>query len=164
MSKPITIRHARASAPAASSVAPIVRVKRDTRSDTAAAASTELQPRSKSLHAKVRDTATVKSISEQSGVNRLREADLNRLISDEVTRQLRQSGVEVPVPESGNPQVRELRDYAHKVFGDMAKGDRWLLRPSMKLNGVRPIDYLETHDDSNAVYSALDAIAHGFPL
>ncbi|WP_082508573.1 MbcA/ParS/Xre antitoxin family protein [Burkholderia sp. Leaf177] len=147
MSKPVTIRHARASTLSASTVS----------------ASTEPKPRSKPLHAKVRDTAIVKSISERSSVN-LRAVDLDRLISVEVTRQLLQSGVEVPVPDATNPQVRELRDYAYKVFGNTAKGDRWLLRPSTKLNGVRPIDHLDTPENSNAVYSALDAIAYGFPV
>jgi uncharacterized protein (DUF2384 family) len=77
---------------------------------------------------------------------------------------LRQSGITPLVIDGGNPIVREAKDYAHKVFGDAAKANRWLVRPSIRLEGVRPIDYLETHDDPSAVYAALDAIAYGFPL
>ncbi len=86
------------------------------------------------------------------------------MISEEIARQLRLSGIVPSAPSFDSPRVREAREYAHKVFGNAAKGDSWLLRPSIRLDGARPIDYVETHDDTNPVYAALDAIAHGFPL
>jgi hypothetical protein len=113
---------------------------------------------------KVRDTVAVRSRSKKTSGQPVLEVDLNRMVAGEVARQLRQSGITPSVTNGEDAYVREAREYAHKAFGDAAKANRWLVRPSVRLGGVSPIDYLETHDDAGAVYAALDAIAYGFPL
>jgi Protein of unknown function (DUF2384) len=156
MSKSITSRHTSAAAPVLSAGSSIPRAKR----------TAQIGPKSssKSLHVKVRDTVAVRSRSKKTSGQPVLEVDLNRMVAGEVARQLRQSGITPSVTNGEDAYVREAREYAHKAFGDAAKANRWLVRPSVRLGGVSPIDYLETHDDAGAVYAALDAIAYGFPL
>jgi hypothetical protein len=156
MSKSITSRHTSAAAPVLSAVSPIPRAKRT--------AQIGPKPSSKPLHGKVRDTVAVKSRSIKASGKPVIEVNLNSLVAGEVARQLRQSGITPSVTNDENAHVRAAREYAHKVFGDAEKANPWLVRPSVRLGGVSPIDYLETHDDDGPVYAALDAIAYGFPL
>ncbi|CAH2781768.1 MAG: hypothetical protein CBCREVIR_0751 [Candidatus Burkholderia crenata] len=141
MRKPNTIRHARGAAADALSVTPSVRVRRmapfGDRGDNVVGSKS--RSRAKSLHAKVRDTAAVRSVPNETPGKTVPEVDLNRRVTQEVDRQLRQSGIAPFMADDGNAHVREAREYAHKVFGDAAKADRWLARPSLKLGSVRPI-------------------------
>jgi riboflavin synthase len=61
-------------------------------------------------------------------------------------------------------RVADVRQRALDVFGDPAKADAWMTRPSVKLGGVRPVDYLDTEDHASAVEGALDALAYGAAL
>jgi Protein of unknown function (DUF2384) len=123
-----------------------------------------LKAGSRPLHAKVRDVVAVTSATQRIPKDLVLESDLKRVVAQEVGRQLRQSGITVVDTESDTALVREVRAYAQQAFGDAGKANRWLARPSARLGGVRPIDYLASHDDGRAVYQALDAIAYGAPL
>jgi putative toxin-antitoxin system antitoxin component (TIGR02293 family) len=164
MSKSTTPRHMRAAAPSATAVARLARAKRTTSRPESSANVVGIKAGSKPLHAKVRDVVAVRSAPQRIAKERVLESDLKRVVAQEVGRQLRQSGI-VPIDtEGGTALVREVSAYAQKAFGDAAKANRWLARPSARLGGVRPIDYLASHDDASAVYQALDAIAYGAPL
>ncbi|MDR6500217.1 uncharacterized protein (DUF2384 family) [Burkholderia ambifaria] len=63
-----------------------------------------------------------------------------------------------------NDALRAVRAYAREVFGSAAKADRWLGRPSFRLDGESPVTWLKNHNDPADVYGALDAIAHGTPV
>uniref|UniRef100_UPI002AB14FDD MbcA/ParS/Xre antitoxin family protein n=1 Tax=Burkholderia sp. BCC1985 TaxID=2817442 RepID=UPI002AB14FDD len=57
-----------------------------------------------------------------------------------------------------------VRAYAREVFGTAAKANRWLERPSVRLDGESPVTWLRNHNDPADVYGALDAIAYGTPV
>ncbi|KVV40783.1 hypothetical protein WT27_12690 [Burkholderia territorii] len=57
-----------------------------------------------------------------------------------------------------------VRTYAREVFGSLAKANRWLERPSVRLEGETPVAWLQNHGDPTEVYRALDAIAYGTPV
>ncbi|MBC8736385.1 DUF2384 domain-containing protein [Paraburkholderia sp. UCT31] len=61
-------------------------------------------------------------------------------------------------------RAAEVQRRALEVFRDPAKADAWMNRPSVKLGGVRPVDYLDSEDHASAVEGALDALAYGAPL
>lgn len=77
----------------------------------------------------------------------------------EVTRQLR-----AIVVRRKSDALCAVRAYAHEVFGTAAKANRWLERPSARLDGESPVTWLQNHNDPADVYGALDAIAYGTPV
>ena len=52
-------------------------------------------------------------------------------------------------------------DHADQVFGDREKALRWLRKPSRALNGIAPIDLLESETGAHLVEQALYQIEFG---
>ena len=52
-------------------------------------------------------------------------------------------------------------DHADQVFGDRDKALRWLRKPSRALNGIAPIDLLESETGAHLVEQALYQIEFG---
>lgn len=77
----------------------------------------------------------------------------------EVARQLR-----AIVVRRERDALCAVRTYAREVFGSAAKANRWLDRPSVRLDGESPVTWLQNHNDPADVYGALDAIAYGTPV
>ncbi|EMD9440480.1 DUF2384 domain-containing protein [Burkholderia cepacia] len=82
----------------------------------------------------------------------------------EVGRQLRAIGTTQTRARATSDTLGAVRAYAREVFGCVAKANRWFERPSVRLNGERPIVWLQNHSNPTDVYAALDAIAYGTPL
>lgn len=55
----------------------------------------------------------------------------------------------------------EIKTLAERVFGDPAKADLWLNRPSPSLSGQRPVELLKDELGAAVVREMLEQIDHG---
>jgi putative toxin-antitoxin system antitoxin component (TIGR02293 family) len=93
---------------------------------------------------------------------RLTLAELNQVVLPRKTlANRRKLGTLTPEQSDRLVRVARVLAAAEETFGSQEKAGAWLRRPTMALNGERPLHLLDTDEGARAVETLLGHISHG---
>ena len=89
--------------------------------------------------------------------------ELHRIVAPRRTLARRKKLGETLSPAESDRVLRleRISEHADRVFGNHEKAQRWLRSELIALDGVRPIDLLETEAGAHTIYEELVRIDYG---
>lgn len=110
----------------------------------------------------VRDGLPVAAVQHMLDTRRLTAAEVDRIVLPRRTLANRRRLGRLTAEQSDRLlRVARAVAAAEGTFGDRAKADAWLRRPTSALGGERPLDLLDTDEGAREVETLLGRIAHG---